>query len=484
MRQAVWIAAIAMLAALPGCGSSDEPPPPRPAVHAAYVVLATDARGATVALARAIVAPSDPACPALRRGGTSLAMHLRANPFGFPVNVCEARLPFDRRFRLSWNDQPLPIAHRQPSPIVVIGDTGCTGADCPAGTLAAPFAAIAAAAAAQDPAPQLVVHLGDFNYRGTATSVPLRGGAALDVYDAGGDAPADPRCQLDSPYVSQNAAYSANPDTWEHWSEDFFEPAAPLLAQAPWVMVRGNHELCSRAGPGWFYFLDPDFAADLGGRGELSCPPQGDAAPLPPPILPYLVFSPPYGLDLGALHLAVVDSANACDGFAPASTTQIYTQQLADVLAMLPSGRANWIATHRPLWAATEAGGDESDNATLQQAWAATGALHTPPPVALALGGHIHTFQSVAFPDQATPRPPQLVVGASGVALDDAAPAGPFTATLDGESANGLGIVEFLFLRATAPGTDGFWSGTLFSESGMPLGSCGTGNLPDALCVE
>lgn len=47
------------------------------------------------------------------------------------------------------------------------------------------------------------------------------------------------------------------PDSWEAWRADFFAPAAPLLSRAPWVPARGNHELCSRAGPGWFYFLDP-----------------------------------------------------------------------------------------------------------------------------------------------------------------------------------------------------------------------------------
>ena len=30
------------------------------------------------------------------------------------------------------------------------------------------------------------------------------------------------------------------------------QPAAELLATAPWVVARGNHELCSRAGLGWF----------------------------------------------------------------------------------------------------------------------------------------------------------------------------------------------------------------------------------------
>ncbi len=44
---------------------------------------------------------------------------------------------------------------------------------------------------------------------------------------------------------------------WDVWNADFFEPAAPLLANAPWLVVRGNHENCARAGEGWLRFLDP-----------------------------------------------------------------------------------------------------------------------------------------------------------------------------------------------------------------------------------
>ena len=43
---------------------------------------------------------------------------------------------------------------------------------------------------------------------------------------------------------------------WNVWELDFFAPSARLLAAAPWIMVRGNHEMCKRAGEGWFRFLD------------------------------------------------------------------------------------------------------------------------------------------------------------------------------------------------------------------------------------
>ena len=44
---------------------------------------------------------------------------------------------------------------------------------------------------------------------------------------------------------------------WDAWDADFFQPARSLLAAAPWIVVRGNHESCNRAGQGWWRFLDP-----------------------------------------------------------------------------------------------------------------------------------------------------------------------------------------------------------------------------------
>ena len=46
-------------------------------------------------------------------------------------------------------------------------------------------------------------------------------------------------------------------DNWPTWDADFFTPAKPLLAAAPWVFVRGNHEDCERAGLGWLRLLGP-----------------------------------------------------------------------------------------------------------------------------------------------------------------------------------------------------------------------------------
>ena len=89
-----------------------------------------------------------------------------------------------------------------------------------------PFAQVAQSVA--DAKPDLVIHVGDYLYRESA----------CPTGDAG--------CAR-SPYG----------DDWPTWKADFFAPAAPALRAAPWIVVRGNHEICRRAGPGYFRLLDP-----------------------------------------------------------------------------------------------------------------------------------------------------------------------------------------------------------------------------------
>ena len=169
---------------------------------------------------RTIVAPGA-VCPTIAADNAPVATEPRAVPgAAFPVRVCEARVP-QATARLSVGDVPLPTLPATINRLVVIGDTGCRLArgmvqDC-SDPRAWPFATIAMAAAAKRP--DLVIHVGDYFYR-EAACPPGRGGCA------------------GSPYG----------DNWPAWHADFFDPAAALLAAAPWVMVRGNHESCARGG--------------------------------------------------------------------------------------------------------------------------------------------------------------------------------------------------------------------------------------------
>lgn len=426
---------------------------PGSSILAAYVVLAESPIDGTVPIARLIV-PAGHACPRLLVEGRAIETTARRNPHPptFPVEVCEARYPFDRRARIEGTDTGVPAVKRRPRHLVVLGDTGCDGGtaqDCGKPT-SWPFGELAAAAARTGP--DLVIHVGDYNYRGTPGEVTVDG-RSLKVYDAGDNVPVRLHCRLPHGYASQNVPGSDAFDNWQDWRDDFFEPARDLLGAAPWVFARGNHELCSRAGFGWFYFLDPGSNLLGAGMEQRACPPQDGIEPR--------LFTPPYRLDLDGLDLVVMDTANACD-FYP-NLPAVFAQQLSKVRQLIGAA-PTWLVTHRPVWGVTaaseEAPPDESYqvlNRTLQQALRQRPDAALPPAVRLVVSGHMHRFQSLAF---GTGRPAQLTVGNGGVVLDTRQPIGRFSTTAEGSATEGLGIDGFGYLDVLLGDRDA-WHGRL-----------------------
>lgn len=473
LRAALIATAFLALAPWAAAAQTASQVPPAPDEVHGYVLLAPSAEG-TVALARVVVAAGRD-CPALLLDdGSSVATVARKNPHPatFPIEVCEARYPFGQRGRVDGTELRLPAVTLPPSRLTVVGDTGCEdGTWQPCDTTASwPFAALADAAAKT--APALVIHVGDYNYRGTPGEVTIDG-VTKPVYDAGDNA-GGPGCRSPDGYVSQNVSGSTSFDNWTDWRRDFFVPARPLLLAAPWVFTRGNHELCSRAGPGWFYLLDPASPLLGGGAAQRSCPDQTGTEPL--------LFTPPYGLDLGTLGLAMVDSANACDQ--AANFPETYTRQLARVGRLTPD-RPSWLVTHRPLWGMREApqkqGPSKSEviNQTLQQALRAQPGGKLPAKFALVLSGHMHRFEAVSF---GADRVPELIIGNSGGSLATDPPDGSFTATIDGLPATGVSRDEFGFMEVVL-GLDGAWQGEVVNPllANELIATCGTSEM--GLCV-
>lgn len=443
------------------------------AVLAQYVLMAdASLAGRTTALARAILAQPSTACPAitLSDGSPAIPMQVRPNPnpAAFGVMVCEAEVVLPAAgvtATIAGQITPLPVPPPGPFKVqrlAVLGDSGCKGGeaqpcaaddDTPAGW---PLPKIAAAAAAG--ALDLVIHVGDYNYSGT----PNKTGAGEWSYD--GCVSAD-----GGPLVHQSTY-----DTWETWDHDFFTPAAPLLAAAPWVMVRGNHELCSRAGQGWFYFLDPHSKV----LDPYVAPPGCDAPS---------AFTEPYRLSFANLDLVVLDTANACGDEDPESASgrayevARYRLQLNAVNALLAtSDHPAWLLGHRPIWSLYQSDANASpstENRTLQEALAVTpGGLS--PQVALVLSGHMHQFFSLTFQGA---RPPQLVIGNSGVVLSANGLPSPYAIKVDGMEAAGLSVTEgtsYGYLEAVVR-DGGHWTGTVkaFDAAGtaqtIPVASCG-----------
>lgn len=472
-------------------------------VQARYIVLGAAPGGETVAHARAIVGPQG-ACPGIQaaQAAQPIAMGARDNPHGFPVKVCEALVPLDTDLTLVTTDGTLslPRVKSQIERVLVMGDTGCKSKDCAPGTPAQPFAKLAAGAAAGE-SPDVILHMGDYNYRGTGSHIELTvDGKTAKVYsyDAGDGVDESQNCLQtpDSGFLSQNAANAQPHDNWPDWRDDFFVPAGELLHAAPWVLARGNHELCSRAGPGWFYFLDP--SSNLhGAGGQTRCPePEETGNPIAS-----VVLNQPYRVSLGGLNVIVVDSANACDAFVTPPMrdfTDAYIEQFKKLPALTPApgptAGTTWMMSHRPLWGVSAYQAQQSTGCTaenqlgcinqvMQNALTEGLGGTLPAGVTLSLSGHMHHFQSLTFAGGV--RPPQLVVGNGGVALSADGPTGTFATPVQGSDAQvlsiGTGVTAakgavsgYGFLNVQL-GAEGNWTGQLVNTAeAVTLAVCGS----------
>jgi hypothetical protein len=361
---------------------------------------------------RAVVAPGA-ACPAFSADGAVLPATLRGAPgANFPIEVCEAKAPLAAG-KLTAGGVPLPSLPAQVNRVVVIGDTGCriegkALQDCrdPA---AWPFAAIAAHAAAKRP--DLVIHVGDYYYRESACPAERNG-----------------------------CAGSPHGDNWPTWRAELFDPAAPLLTAAPWVAVRGNHELCRRGGHGWFRILDPAPA-------RTDCADRTD----------------PYWLSAGGLALLMFDSADADDFLAPPDKVAAYATQLTPVLEKAPPHA--WLVTHRPVWAMAQADlAGMTSNQTVQAAIRG----QVPNNIDLVLSGHLHDFLSYEFGPE---RPPQLVVGTGGDTLLRLTTAPIVGAEIDGMTVRrGFGDARFSYFVMER--RENGWDGTLYAVDDTILARC------------
>lgn len=335
-----------------------------PSVIAAWSEFSAD----ETLLARAVV--SAPTCPELKYSiGTldkGIANSLPMKPRGqvskeFPNLVCEVAIP-DGATGLSVLGAALPAKPHSIEKILVIGDTGCRikrmGHDnmliqaCN-DPKSWPFATVADAASAWHP--DLVIHVGDYHYR-----------------------------EAECPKGNLACEPSPTGDIWQSWLADFFTPARKLLASAPWIFVRGNHELCARAGRGWFQLLDGHSIAE-------AC---SDASE------PFLVHTE-------HATLAVIDDANE-ESILP-SLTRVAALQSKN---KTPFKHPPWLLLHRPFLT------PDPEDAEAKP-FAIPAGLQKPGQIGLVMTGHVHRLSLNRFSDQ---RPPEFISGNSGSLLELAGP--------------------------------------------------------------
>jgi Calcineurin-like phosphoesterase len=376
--------------------------------------------------------------------------------------VCEAKL---QESSDAWiGADHLPPRPENPQNVIVLGDTGCRVVywqvqPCRSG-VAWPFAAVAMQAASKirsDDSQSIIIDVGDFHYRENpcADTSPECGG---------------------SPYG----------DNWATWEKEFFEPASPLLLAAPWVIMRGNHENCARAGAGWiFLFGLPGITAERACQNDL----------------------PSYNLSLGKAGdrrrvLTVLDTANAHDEYSIAETCKAYRKWID---AIGDDSTVVWLALHQPLLARspggwrhnTDADDDHCEQGQTNDALKVIRAmlLSSSPArqVRLLLAGDLHVFQF--FQSSDPNQPLQIIAGMGGTKLDklykllpkDSAadqkpqPAGDQPqwdqdVTSFGVSGAALTIARHGFVSMHRNGQA--WTVTMLDVNGEALASCHFSELP------
>ena len=439
-----------LAALLTGCAAP--PLPPQPA--------AAPALGLQQAWVQAVAGPgwavralTGEACPTMSWAGAEAVMQERSapgdeppppgnkqpgsKPTHFTLRACEAPWPAGAA-SVQVGTITLRAPAAEPRRIVVIGDTGCRlkasdrdfqPCNDPAGW---PFPRVLARALTLKP--DLVIHVGDYHYR-------------------------------ESPCPSGMVACAASPwgygdDTWQ---ADFFQPARALLAAAPWVFVRGNHEACSRAGQGWLRYLDAETGT------ARACAEAG-------PGVNDGDFTAPFAVPLSSRsQLIVFDSAEVGSATPPVdSPAWIRWRGQLDRVAELAGNRAQslFLSHHPSLAFSPSTSGRPGQarsglTALLQDAF---GARLFPPGVQATVHGHLHIHQVLGF---ASNQPASLVIGNGGSAASGRIDA---RAALAAEPLPGARLETFqshtdfglTLLTATPQG----WLLRAFDTLGQPLATC------------
>ncbi len=183
-------------------------------------------------------------------------------------------------------------------------------------------------------------------------------------------------------------------DREEAWRADFFTPAGRLLAKAPWVFVRGNHEDCTRGGYGWtYYFGETDQACEIVHRTA--------------------------HIQLTGLDLFNVDSAHADDKFARDEINQYWNAEAEKLRSEPPSAAPLIVLTHEPGYGVCPGGCRETADTgglrTIADAVRSTGRR------TILMTGHIHTFEAIDVMPVTLGGGrgvTQMIVGTGGSSLD------------------------------------------------------------------
>lgn len=372
-------------------------------IIAAYSLTAPVGMTRSGLVARAVVPMGNP-CPLLRTTHAKgvnkrTAMIERVAPattYGAFASLrsCSAKMPFGA-LSATVGGRSIPASMpKETDRIAVFGDTGCRlkGSlvqDCNSPE-SWPLAQISRSIAAERP--QLIVYTGDFFYREAACD------PSKTALCAGSPAP---------------GAGLPFKDTATGWLADVFTPMASVLAAAPIVVVRGNHEACYRGGNGYYIYFDPRDGT------EGTCAPQLNSSGVL--VNPTEILNESFAVDVDVrgpedLRLVVVDSAYGDDcTVTPIRPQQITAYQAAGRLAARAD--QSWLLVHRPVigWQAADDCAPSGGWVSADQQVASHGLLDD---YSVIVSSHIHMAQAMNIPGV----PPQIVLGNGGTLLEPPAP--------------------------------------------------------------
>ncbi len=346
------LCAIALIAAISGSN----------AVTAAELTAAWVQYSVDGPQVRAVV---DGECPPVAFDGIEVPLMRRAAPTDQHADtVCVANVPKGTtEVLLQETTLPAPPLG-EVKRVAIVGDTGCRVSDKHGLYQACnnnsewPLSQIATSI--EDFRPDLIIYLGDYIYR-------------------------------ESPCPDGNNGCKGTPfgDTHETWMVDWLLPTAPMHRAAPMVLIRGNHETCSRAGMGWFRYLD---ARDYSNE----CKTDSDS----------------WIAEVDPLRIAVLDTSYL-DDTQGQPLVDFFADEFRDLGNSFTENKG-WIATHRPIWGV---GADDDTGEAYEPTTVLQEAVRSVPLgsfVELLLGSHLHLAEAIDFVGD---RPPQLVVGNGGTQL-------------------------------------------------------------------
>lgn len=390
-------------------------------VLAAYSLVVPSEVAASGLIARAVL-PGGLGCPGLEatvasgKGTKKVRVAMSERTAGATTQdafstllVCEVRMPKGATVA-SIAGRSIPAA--KPATVdklAVLGDSGCRlkGSevqDCN-DPRAWPLALNARSIVRERP--DMVLFLGDFFYREQACP------AANSAMCGGSPAPL--------------TAVPFTDSAWG-WVADVFVPMAPMLQSLPMYVVRGNHEMCSRGGNGYFLFFDPSF-----GTSQACAPSAEGVAPV--------VYSPTTSVDLKVvggrtLRLVNVDSSNGLDTGIDDTIAASLRPLFVEANRRAAAAEESWLLTHRPLTGVTstedlpDPPGAATTWSSVTNAFASSGLLGN---FDLSLSSHIHIAQVVQIPGL----PGEIVLGNAGTQLE---PSTGYQIPAYGPLADGFGV--------------------------------------------